>query len=95
VAQKNAMTESSFKRMWEVVTKRVDFHVTSHMLKHTYCTNWHKAGIDMRTAQYVFGDDDLRTVSQIYTHIENDEVENATQKIAAMYQSSESDKSGD
>lgn len=80
------MSKSSFKRMWEVVTKRVDFKVTSHMLRHTYCTGLHKAGIDMRTAQYLLGDSDMRTVAKIYTHIENDQIENASKAITKMYE---------
>ena len=79
------MTKSSFKRMWEVVTKRMDVHVTSHMLRHTYCTSLHKAGIDMRTAQYLMGDSDMKTVAKVYTHIENEQIKSAAEKIKTVF----------
>lgn len=79
------MTPSSYDRMWEVAAKRVDFHVTSHMLRHTYCTSLHKAGIDLRMAQYLMGDSDLKTVSSVYTHIENNQIEAADAKVKALY----------
>jgi integrase len=79
------MSLTSYTRMWEVVTKRVTFKVTSHMFRHTFCTALNKAGIDLRMAQYLMGDSDLKTVSQVYTSIENDQIASADEKMQNVF----------
>lgn len=87
-AKNVVMSKVSYNRMWESVQKNVDFEITSHMLRHTYCTMLHKAGIDLKTAQYLMGHSDIRTTSKIYMHIDNDQIENAARKIQSIFESS-------
>jgi site-specific recombinase XerD len=55
------------------------------MFRHTFCTALHKAGIDLRMAQYLMGDSDLKTVSQVYTSIENDQIASADEKMQNVF----------
>ena len=45
------------------------YHVTPHMLRHTYATMLYHAGIDVRTAQYLLGHENISVTANIYTHI--------------------------
>lgn len=39
-----------------------------YCLRHTYCTDLQKAGVDIRTAQKLMGHADIQTTANIYTH---------------------------
>jgi integrase len=86
----NVMTQSAFDRLWEVVTNAVDFDITSHMLRHTYCTWLYDNGIDLKTAQYLMEHSDIRMTANIYTQIGSDQVQSASQKIKSIFACSQS-----
>lgn len=46
-------------------------------LRHTYCTDLCKAGIDVRTAQKLMGHSNISITANIYTHVDLDDVKNA------------------
>lgn len=46
-------------------------------LRHTYCTDLCKAGIDVRTAQKLMGHANISITADIYTHVDLDDVKNA------------------
>ena len=81
------MTLMSYRRMWEYVTKSVNFDVHSHMLRHTYATSLYRAGIDLKTAQYLLGHSDIKMTAEIYTHIQNDKMKSAATKINQLFAS--------
>lgn len=82
------MTLMSYRRMWEHVTKAVNFAVHSHMLRHTYATSLYRAGIDLKTAQYLLGHSDIKMTAEIYTHIQQDKLTSAAAKINQIFGSS-------
>lgn len=45
-----------------------------YCLRHTYCTDLQKKGIDIRTAQYLMGHADIQMTANIYTHTDTDTV---------------------
>lgn len=49
---------------------------THHELRHTFCTLMYYAKIDVRAAMYLMGHANIQTTSQIYTHIENENLRN-------------------
>lgn len=67
------MTQIGFKRMWEKVVKAVPFEVRPHMLRHSYATNLYRAGIDLKTAQYLLGHVTIQMTANIYTHLEKED----------------------
>lgn len=75
------MTETAYVRMWDKVQKGVSFHVTAHMLRHTYCTQLYRAGIDLRTAQYLMGHSSIQMTAQVYTHLQAEDSMKAADKI--------------
>ena len=45
-----------------------------YMLRHTYCTDLQKKGVDIRTAQYLMGHSDISITANIYTHVDMDQI---------------------
>ena len=86
------MSLMAFRRMWEKVTSVVDFHVHSHMLRHSYATSLYRAGIDLKTAQYLLGHSDIKMTAEVYTHIANEQVDDAATKINKIFQQKGSEK---
>ena len=56
--------------------------VTPHVLRHTFCTNVHQAGIDVKSLQYLMGHSSASVTLDIYTHTDYDTVKSAFDKIA-------------
>lgn len=52
-----------------------------YCLRHTYCTDLCKAGIDVRTAQKLMGHANISITADIYTHIDMDDIKKAGEMI--------------
>lgn len=65
--------ESKYKRLnkklYKAINAEDDFR--PYVLRHTYCTNLCKKGVDIRIAQSLMGHSDIRMTSNIYTHTDN------------------------
>ena len=48
-----------------------------YCLRHTFCTDLCKAGVDVRTAQKLMGHANISVTADIYTHVDIDDVKNA------------------
>lgn len=56
-----------------------------YCLRHTYCTDLCKAGIDVRTAQRLMGHANISVTADIYTHVDLDDVQNAGEKLEKYF----------
>lgn len=63
----------------EIEIKTIKF--TYHQLRHTYVCMLHKAGIPVKEAQYLTGHKTLNVLLNIYTHLDDEDKENATNKL--------------
>ena len=50
-------------------------------LRHTYCTNLARAGVDIRTAQKLMGHANISITADIYTHVDTKDIINAADLI--------------
>ena len=55
--------------------------ISPYSLRHTYCTNLQKKGVDIRTAQVLMGHSDISLTANIYTHIDFDSLAMEWDKI--------------
>lgn len=55
--------------------------LSAYCLRHTFCTNLQKQGVDIRTAQYLMGHADIKMTANIYTHVDFEIIDNAAQKM--------------
>lgn len=59
--------------------------ITPHVLRHTFCTNMQRAGIDVKSLQYLMGHSNVSVTLDVYTHSDYESVEQAFEKaMAAM-----------
>lgn len=56
---------------------------TPYCLRHTYCSDLQKKGIDIRTAQYLMGHSDIKMTANIYTHVDQSVVLSAADILLA------------
>ena len=54
---------------------------TYHQLRHTYVCMLHKAKIPIKEAQYLTGHKTLNVLLNIYTHLDEEDKEDATNKL--------------
>ena len=54
-----------------------------YLLRHTYCTDLKKKGIDVRIAKDLMGHADIRTTANIYDHNDDDSLMEAARLINA------------
>ena len=57
-----------------VVKHAFDPAITPHYLRHTYCSNLRRQGVDLKTAQYLMGHADISTTANIYSHVTEEDV---------------------
>lgn len=51
--------------------------VTPHVLRHTFCTNMQRAGIDVKSLQYLMGHSKADITLDVYSHVDFESVEKA------------------
>lgn len=54
-----------------------------YCLRHTYCTDLCRAGVDVRTAQRLMGHANISITANIYTHVSKDQILDAGEKLEA------------
>ena len=64
------------KRMERIYGKSFP-RVTPHVLRHTFCTNMQRAGIDVKSLQYLMGHSNVSVTLDVYTHVDFHAVQEA------------------
>lgn len=60
-----------------------------YCLRHTYCTDLQKKGVDVRTAQKLMGHANIQMTVDIYTHVDESEIVSAAAALGAVIKSDE------
>lgn len=55
--------------------------ITPHVLRHTYCTNMAKSGMNPKTLQYLIGHADISVTLNTYTHVKFDDAKEEVERI--------------
>lgn len=86
-------SSSGFFKFWRSICGKIaaetgapvadDF--TPHLFRHTYASDLYRAGIDIKSAQYLLGHSDIKTTLDTYTHFESEDVD--IQKLESYYSS--------
>ena len=77
-------SEGVARKLWERIKKTIDLHgMTPYMGRHTFATNMSRAGVPLRTAMSFMGHADERMLLRRYTHIEEQDMLDANEKMEA------------
>ena len=68
------------------IDKKVDFHVTLHVLRHTYATRLEEAGIPPKVKQYLLGHSSLEMTQNTYTDIQAQFVNSLSDRIRKLFE---------
>jgi len=96
-ARGGLMTDTAFRYMWDKIiralnlaaggregeffVKKIADDITPHIFRHTYASLLHRAGVDIKTAQYLLGHSSLKMTMDIYTHLDNQKKEKEIDKF--------------
>ena len=56
-------------------------NVTAHVLRHTFCSNMVREGMNIKTLQYLMGHSSAMTTLDIYSHVDYASIENQVRMI--------------
>ena len=56
--------------------------ITSHVCRHTYCTNMAKSGMNPKALQYLMGHSDISVTLNVYTHVKFEDAKAEIERIA-------------
>lgn len=59
----------------QIIESKLAEDFSPYCLRHTFCTNLAKRGIDIRIAQKLMGHSDIQMTANIYTHIKTEEID--------------------
>ncbi|MBQ8144588.1 MAG: tyrosine-type recombinase/integrase [Butyricicoccus sp.] len=54
-------------------------------LRHTYCSDLQRAGVPLNIARILMGHESIETTAKIYTHTDDDQLEEAAAKMNDLY----------
>lgn len=81
---KNRMiTDDVMRRAWHRIAEQAMLppEITPYYLRHTYATALAEKGVDMKTAQYLLGHSDIAVTAKVYTHVTDNMIEFARNRI--------------
>ena len=67
------------------VVYSLDFHVTPHLLRHTYITNMIYAGVDPKTVQYLAGHESSKITMDIYAKVKYNRPEEVADALTEAF----------
>ncbi len=84
-------SDTSLKRLKEVMEKQLEFKFSYHQLRHTYACILYKAGIQPKQAQAWTGHKSIRVLLDIYTHLDNEDNSQAFNQLNDFISNKSSD----
>lgn len=81
------VTSSTMKRTWERIKTEINVYgATPHCFRHTFTTVCRRSGMDEKTMQVIGGWSDIATMRNVYTHVQQTDLQRAGQLMGGMFQ---------
>ena len=81
VSGSEPLTKSALAKRWAKWEKEHGVKFDRHSIRHTYATILYESGIDVKAAQKLLGHANFQTTMDIYTHLSDEHLQNATDKL--------------
>ena len=75
------LTKSALAKRWEKWEKDHNVKFDRHSIRHTYASILYESGIDVKAAQKLLGHANFSTTMDIYTHLSDQHLKDATDKL--------------
>ena len=75
------LTKSALRCRWQKWKEDHQIECDRHQIRHTYATILYEHGIDPKTAQLILGHANFSTTMDIYTHLSQDHIKSALEKL--------------
>lgn len=75
------LSNDHFTKLYDKYRAQTGVTVTPHQIRHGYATALFENGIDPKTAQVLLGHAQLSTTMDIYTHVCEDVIKEAAEKM--------------
>ena len=79
------LRRSEASRLWSAWQKATGIELTAHQVRHGYATALLDAGIDAKVAQRLLGHAQISTTLDIYTHVRDEAVKGAAEKMNGAF----------
>lgn len=83
-ARGEQMSATAVRALIRPLQKRLAFSLSYHRLRHTYATLIDMLGVSAKTCQYLLGHAQLSTTKDIYTHVQGEHLQIASQQIGGI-----------
>ena len=81
VSGEKPLTKSALDKRWKKWEKDHDVRFDRHSIRHTYATILFESGVDVKSAQRLLGHANFSTTMDIYTHLSDQHLREATDKL--------------
>ena len=81
VSGSKPLTKSALDKRWKHWLKEHEVSFDRHSIRHTYATVLYESGIDPKSAQKLLGHASFQTTMDIYTHLSDQHLQEATEKL--------------
>ena len=79
------LTNMVFRRLYKSISEKIDLYgATPHVFRHSYITTLAKAGIDLKTIQRISGHANVTIPLNIYTHSQEEDVQDAGVRVGKV-----------
>lgn len=85
VSGEKPLTKSALAKRWAKWCKDHKVSFDRHSIRHTYATILYESGIDVKSAQKLLGHANFQTTMDIYTHLSDEHLQNATDKLKEYF----------
>lgn len=76
-----ACRQDAVARNFRTVSAKLGFHVSAHILRHTYATRLEEAGVPAKVAQYLMGHATIQMTKDVYTDVQDSYIKTFDERV--------------
>lgn len=84
IGGQSPITKSALNKRWMRWKKEHNVEIDRHQIRHTYASILYQAGVDPKSAQRILGHANFQTTMDIYTHLSDQHIRDALEKLETM-----------